>query len=505
MGLHRRQFVIAPHPVMTDAGWMAVRLAPSLHLSHCPSLPRVSACDLDHTTWHLLGLAVQTDAQRGDPVEEIARSRTDHVDERLYETWAGRWVLVGADRLHMDASGLLGCFYSAPETTAGPSACTYVSSSAALLGDLTGSEPSNRRIEHIRHGRMDWYPPPVSRYRSIRRLLPSQVMTLSTGSLLPRRLLPDPPPEHRYDVILGHLQERLISTLQRAVRRGQTVWVPLSAGYDSRLVLALALAAKIPVATYTMRKVNRWRPPAPGEPSTSLVSHADMTLPPRIADAVGVPHRWIPKGRLERSALEIFDRHTGGHTLENDRVYYSHGQWDWAGPADLILRGGAFEVGHCFYWSRFPQGLPLGMPPRADEIVAGFGLRDDSLHAQGIRLWSNWASERAPARIDWRDRLYIEQRIAGWLSALEQALDLTQTERFYVVNSASMFALLTALPESTRLARTHHVDLIDRLAPRLLRFPFNPPDPLHRRVARYTVTRAVKAAGRLTHFPPASR
>jgi hypothetical protein len=302
-------------------------------------------------------------------------------------------------------------------------------------------------------------------------------------------LLPDTGLGGDHNAILDRLQESLLTGLRRLAHRARTVWVPLSAGYDSRLVLALALSAGIPVKTYTMRKVNVWHRSANGRPFTSYVFGADMTLPPLIAREVGLEHSWISKGAFDGEALALFDSHTGGHTLENDRVYFSHGQWDWVQQGDLILRGGAFEVGHCFYWKRFPDALPLGSLPAPSSIIEAFGLQDDSVHANGIRAWLSWASKAPPVAIDWRDRMYIEQRIAGWLSAFEQALDLTLAERVYVVNSARTFALLTALPEETRLQRAHHVELIRRMAPGLLRLPFNPPDPFYRRVAFRTMAR----------------
>ena len=114
--VHRRQFVVGPRPVMAECGWRHVGLSDGLHLSHCPSLPRASARDRDGVTWHLLGLAAQTARDRSDPLEDLTRSRTADVGDR-YHAWAGRWALVGNGELHMDASGLLGCFYSAPEAT----------------------------------------------------------------------------------------------------------------------------------------------------------------------------------------------------------------------------------------------------------------------------------------------------------------------------------------------------------------------------------------------------
>lgn len=484
MEIHRRQFVVGPEPVLVDRGWAAREVASGTFISHCNGLPVATVRDGNGIPWHLLGLAVQTDPQRPDPTAEIVAAGTGEV-ARLYPAWAGRWVLIGNGKVHLDASGLLGVFYLPARPAAGGPRDTWLSSSASLLAELTKSEVVPGGIERIKEGGVNWYPPPRSRYAGIRRLLPSQVLVLPGGELRSRPLLPEPGQAEGtggYEDVLSGLQEGLTAGLRRAAEGHRRLWVPLSAGYDSRLVLALALHAGLNVKTYTMRKANEWRLVGNSRPRTSYVLKADMTLPPLIARQAGVEHRWIPKGPFCGSDLELFDGHTGGHTVENDRAYFSHGQWGWLEPGDLILRGGVFEVGHCFYWKRFPGKYAPGALPAPDEVIDAFELPGDSLHARAIREWLAWAAEAPVADIDWRDRMYIEQRVAGWLSSLEQALDLVAGERFYPLNAGRFFRLLTSIPEQKRLAKTHHVDLIARTAPDLLRFPFNPPEPAARRL-----------------------
>ena len=99
-----------------------------------------------------------------------------------------------------------------------------------------------------------------------------------------------------------------------------------------------------------------------------------------------------------------------------------------------------------------------------------------SAHFAGIAEWVEWAATTSYTGLDWRDRLYLEQRIAGWVSSIEQALDLTSYERLYIANCHTYLATVLTLPESARRDGQHHTDLIGRMAPELLRFPFNPAD-----------------------------
>lgn len=94
----------------------------------------------------------------------------------------------------------------------------------------------------------------------------------------------------------------------------------------------------------------------------------------------------------------------------------------------------------------------------------------------GICEWLKWVLQTPQEHLDWRDRFYIEQRLAGWQSSKEQLFDLDRVERFFVINSARNYALLLGLEESRRVGCQHHVELIRQVAPELLNYPFNPHD-----------------------------
>jgi hypothetical protein len=101
---------------------------------------------------------------------------------------------------------------------------------------------------------------------------------------------------------------------------------------------------------------------------------------------------------------------------------------------------------------------------------------DSYPHLAGIAEWVDWAASTPCPGLDWRDRFFLEQRTAGQASGIEQALDLTAYERIYIANCHLYLTTALMLPEETRRNSRHHIDLIGRMAPELLRFPFNPPD-----------------------------
>ena len=84
------------------------------------------------------GVSLQSDADAPAPLDQLA----DHAQGKLldaYASWSGRWLLFSDTELHLDASGLLGCFYRTVHR--GPEARLWVSSSLALIAALPGCEP----------------------------------------------------------------------------------------------------------------------------------------------------------------------------------------------------------------------------------------------------------------------------------------------------------------------------------------------------------------------------
>ncbi|HWR26761.1 MAG TPA: hypothetical protein VN316_02680 [candidate division Zixibacteria bacterium] len=467
MNIHRRQFILGPDPINTIPGWVQAVIPDIGYLCHCPELPTTSVQDADGYNWILLGSPIQTDANRPDPEIEIS-SATSHTIQDLYQGWAGRWLLIGRGKLHMDSSGLLGCFYSARQNAAGKSEL-WVSSSAALLSEVLGFE--NKLMRSISHRvGIDWYPPPGSCMREIRRLLPSQILELDGGYLIPRRLIPEISQNLSYEEILDRLQSYLVTTLRNAVRNRDRIWLPLTAGYDSRLLLAAARCAGISVRTCTH--------------SLPYMSVADRTLPPKLAEAAGFSHSMFYGKGHRKDLAALFEKHTGGMSADRDSYYISREYFNYIQKGDLILGGGCFEIGRCYYWSKFSGSGIIPNVPGVDIILNVLKEGSNPVLIQALNEWIDWTRRTPHQELDWRDRFYLEQRLSGWLSSMEQSLDLIDADRLYIANSHYYFAHVFRIPEEKRRVSQHHIDLIARMAPELMEFPFNPVGPILQRISR---------------------
>ncbi len=472
--LHRRQFIVIRqgHTLRPDwtADWPSdwvMRDIGGFHLIHCPELPVQRVLGADGTVWHLLGIAVQTDPARPDPADALAESRAETIAD-TYRSWAGRWLLLNNRAVHLDAGGTLGCFYGDVDGE------LVLASSAGVMAGLLGDKARfRRRLMH--EAGLDWYPLPGSGLKGVRRLLPTQVLDPTRrpgeeGFLTFRRPFPPLLPGFDYELALERMEGILVSAIRGLHRAtGRPLLLQLTAGYDTRLLLAAARRAEVSFSTFTFDHPD--------------LTPADRKLPPKLALLAGVEHRMIEAGPIDRTRVRDHARHTGGHSAALDGEFYANGAWDQVPADSIVLHGGVFEVARCFYWSQIPPGLEPSDEDTAARLFGAFRgeLYNPLSHYDALKEWLDWVArtpEVAPdLTMDLRDRFYLEQRVAGWLSAIDQGVDLTGRQLFQVGNCQDFMAVALSLPVEVRRASRHHADLVRRMAPELMREPINPRQP----------------------------
>lgn len=442
---HARQYVIAEEPT-GPAGYVSTALWDGLVLSYDPRLPVAQLRDRDGMTWHLLGNVVPTVGEAPDALS-VAELSSRQVLAAAH-TWSGRWQLLGEGLVRMDAAGSMGCYFSA-----GPR--RRVSSSVALM-NARAVGPTLGPGEPV-----TWFPGPASGHEGVSRLLPSQALELPSMRLTWRGLLTEPASDLRPDDVLALLQESFVHLVRSAAATAGRVLLPLTAGLDSRLLLAACVEAGVDALCYTQ--------------THSGMSQADRRLPPQLAGLARLEHRLIEGGRMRSDVLRRHAEHTGNQTRETGARFMASGQFDWVRADDILLGGGGFETARCFYWSRLDEEVP-----RTGSDLAGAFRSSSSEAAKGFGLWLEWIQQH-PEALDWRDRFYWEQRMGGWLAASEQAMDLVPCARLLGANTRHQLSLLLSLEVEERRGGRHQRRLIERMAPRLLSLPVNPPDPLLRR------------------------
>lgn len=448
-------------PSVSHEGWCSTRLG-SVVFSYDKDLRVQFETGRDDVQWALVGIGAPVVPGQTRIAEQIRASGSDELEEARHD-WTGRWVLVSERTLLLDAGGYLGCHFSTDDAS-----CVWASSSPALLSEITGRPYREGKLAY-QHG-MSWYPPPMSCIEGAHRLLPCQALDPMTGEVRPVRLMPDITPGRDEHSILEELSQVLPQACKGMAEFGEPFWVGLSAGIDSRVVLAAAVKSGIEVKAFT------WL--------ADRTPIADRILPAQLCELVGIEHTYIESGPVIEGRRELFREHTGDALSEGDALPFLMGVRE--SLTGLCTGGQAFDIAKAGRRGTF---LDSTENPRlaAESMCRVFLESKRSVAADGFTRWLEWVNQHPEPHTDWRDRYQSEQRTTGWQSDKEQLYDTHSLERFAIINSGRIYALLLSMSEESRREFDFLTDLVRLMCPELAVLPTNP-DP-HTLIGRLGVLR----------------
>ncbi|MEA2440024.1 MAG: hypothetical protein QOH76_1448 [Thermoleophilaceae bacterium] len=252
---------------------------------------------------------------------------------------------------------------------------------------------------------------------------------------------------------------------------GRPSVVPITAGRDSRVVLAAALAAGIDFETTTG-----------GEPG-----HPDVEIGRELARVAGVPWKPIehdPHGSVTndwRRAAELLWLTSSGTASLADAAGFPFGPRP--GPLPLWHSGQGGEIARTYY------GLGSDANELYDAFLAQRPGRRDVLNRDGRRLVREqldlFVEEQLAAGIDRddvADTFYLHRRMGTWAGPTHGAVEYVR-DTTSPLWSRRLLPDLLGLPRRTRARAEFHRAMLERLAPQLLEVPFEAPRTMRRKVA----------------------
>ena len=443
--LHRSQFYIGKNPKLVDENWISHTLPNGLILSYSNVLP-VKFINSNNNHFVLIGYAVQSVDTLPSPVEGLKQLSNFNNLQDLYRSWSGRWVILANNELHLDATAMLGCFYMINEEG------IVVSSSAGLI--TNNFIPDTFKL--VKKVGADYFPLPDSGFANLKKLMPTQILNIETGELQFRNLQYEAP-QLSYDETIAMAAQLLKTILKNAyAEHNDKNWkLALTGGNDSRILLATLMACDIPFEIFTFDYPN--------------INPFDVKLPRRLAKITGKKYKLIKRKGWNKENWERYNIHTAGHSVENDRDYMAWQQFDqFDGDKTFLLRGNCFEISRRYYHKWLPDNILNG-------IQISTTQKGNEMQGRSWQKWVDWAMQTPQVTMDWRERYFIEQRLAGWHSSTEQALDLINIDRLVPANSFLFYNIHFNIPEEIRKTKAPVIDLIKLLYAPLLEVPINPP------------------------------
>lgn len=468
--LHRRQFLLGREDPLILPQWPRVDCGGGLCLAAHGDLTVVQV-GRDRQRVTILGEILDpsdSNAGNDDIAAELLRTLERGADwNALIETtfrFGGRWIVIavsgGEARLVHDAAGTKQVYYT--DTRSSAKLPLWCASQPGLLAELLGlaTDPEVDALmqsEVFRREPQYWWPGDSSPISEVRLLLPNHYLDLNSGR--PHRYWPT---RSRTPVSLGEAVERCSGILRGTVlaaSKRYPLTLPITAGFDSRVVLAAArpIAHELNYYTFVFKKYLN-------------SNHPDVIVPRRLLRRLGLEHHVIRcRNKRDRSWTQIYRRNHVAAANHDDWATISQGLYEHQPDGLLRMTATVSEIARCFY-SKACRGKSLSA--RTLSGITGLGSS-----AFVISHFERWL-ERLPEGYgyDPLDLFYWEQRAGSWAAMNFQEWDIVQ-DVFSPFNCRELLVTMLAVEEQYRRPPAHvlHTRIMGHLWPQLLGEPLNPP------------------------------
>ena len=464
--LFRRQFLLGPIDSIGLQGWRRQRVTEDHHLSVHPDLELTHVSDGEKSLT-LLGFIL-------DP-ENPSQDNTGILQELLHEDWkngnpamltarfGGRWAMVVHDRtrtiIFHDATGMRQVYYGT--TIVEGQVHVYCGSQPGLIAETLKLSLDAEAVDYIRSkGNNDlevyWIPGHSSQYSQIRALLPNHLLDLKTGTTL--RYWPT---EKLEPVVYQHAVDeglRQLRGLMTSARRRYALAIAMTAGWDSRLMLALTAEFAAQVHFFTLVY------PGSGKDSR------DVRVPNRLLKRLKLKHHLIgyPK-RIDDSFRNILKRNSSSiHVAYCADAQAMHDLY----PSDRVcVTGDVAEIVKNYHGNSNPG---------TDNISACDLARLSKIgdHPFGIAALQSWISSVVNSHGIGILNLFCWEQMAGrWQAHIRSEYDIVQ-ESFAPLNCRNLLVVLLGANESHRSAPGFELfrQIIQNSWSEVLAVPINPPE-----------------------------
>jgi hypothetical protein len=461
--LYRSQFVLGPHFIDEFESWKRIRIDDSMCLTVHPSLLTSQTFYQDKSIT-LLGFVLDPDhpeANDSDIINSLVQSFSSFRD--LFERTTklgGRWILIVDDGheivLFHDVVGLRQVFY----TDVHQIRDIWCASQPGMIAGMLDLQMDGEAVEFIKgiwsSYKEYWVPGDGSLYKEIRHLMPNHYLNLKTGQSY--RYWPDKNLDPlSLDEAIEKISGTLTGLMQSASNRFDLA-LALSAGWDSRLVLASCKGIRHRISYYSIIR--------PGMPR----SHSDIKVPSRLLSRLGLKHDIIEcPPELSSEFVEIFNKNVPfAHDVVPPRMqalldYYKHRK--------VAVTGGVSEVARCHYRLPESQQLTVSTLPQLSSMAR---IGD---HPFAMRLFEKWLVGLGEVyNLDVLDLFMWEQDFGNWLAMLLLEFDIAWQDIFTPFNARSLLLDLLSVDEQYRRPPKYELyrRLMVNLWPEVLCEPINP-------------------------------
>jgi len=434
-----------PHPDATPLG--------DYWFSKGPDLPVVHVCD-DHgrPAGVILGFAIELDNQAflagRWTLPAGAKPETDAGVQQTLRALAGRflWICLAGDRarIYPDSAAQVSCVWQTESRSAGTTA-------HAILSDADyAARFHHTAFEQLDKASRGWFVAGLTAHSGVLRLLPNHYLDLTNWSA---HRIPQPLKERRHQDPNGIVEE-MIATVQSqiaaAVASDKTPVIALTAGYESRAILACARPWLDRITFMTLSGEDRQR--------------TDGLVARRIAEAHGLRHAIVPSKTADVDQQRRYLRRAGHAAIDsNVRLHPSCHDL----PENSLLIGGLGGDLWRAPLAADTDGSHTVITPQL--LMNRLGLKMTNTSQRFLQRWLDTAPALPPSEL--LALAYRELQLAPW--AMAQFCADPTTPRLAPFLTHRSMNLIQSVPQQWRDSNDLSREIIQRLWVALDRFPYN--------------------------------
>jgi hypothetical protein len=449
-----KQFLLTSREIDAPSGWTRTRFA-DRYLYKAPELPvtRIERSRADNPTAgseFILGWFVYE--SEAYPNSHAGPIQTSESIERMYHRMTGRFIIIsishGQFRFLTDPGGLLPVVYRTSEGDVGSTPRALELAAPIVIDE-------EKREGFIRQDGTVWYAFGITPFASIDHLLPATVLQMPAGKTTPIAGETEAMSSAQSVEYLYEHSRNFISALSGL----GTLECHLTAGWDSRMVMSAAMRTSAPVNYITYK--------TPGS-SGSI----DCQISRLIAQKFSLNHDEIALQPTGQSDIDDWRWRTAD--CIQDSVMHLTRTVQATDSNRFVLCGLAGEVGRAFYWRSKDIGK-TGLT--APELLRRIGFKETQQAIDhGERWLEPFAGFPTPLILD---QAYIDLRLGGWGGPSIYGHPVSKPT-LTPFNNATMFSLMTSLPENYRLSGQFARDFVSLGSLELAAMPVNRAQGLNR-------------------------
>jgi hypothetical protein len=460
--IYRRQFVLGPRPVNFLPSHNVAEIGKYFYLTTHFDLNTIHIVE-GNRSLSLLGFILDPhhpDADDSAILKQLLPELCSdaHPKEFLHRlnVYGGRWILIANNgsriTLFNDALGQRQLYYTSPPVNGE----VWCGAQPGIIASILNLEPSRVAMEFVeaqkKSGQQEyWFPNDTSAYNDIRLLLPNHYLNLVTAQ--PQRFWPSaclPKLSLRHAVKEG--AEQLRGLMLSAGNRFPLA-VLMTAGWDSRVVLAAAKNLKTQVSYFTCNLGN------------ARTADADWSVPARLLPKLGKNHRVLDVAeRMDPEFKEIY--------LQNVPMAHecmgptAQALFSFLPSSEVRVSGSGSETVR-------QQFRPSRWDAVTAETLASFAWTKEKFAIEAFGKWLEGVPKDTGFHI--LDLFYWEQKCGQWLAGGQVEWDLVG-ESFAPFNCRGLLSTLLSTDVAYRVGPHYELyrALLRELWPEVLTEPINP-------------------------------